>query len=266
MAKIAVVIPSRLQFNPASPVGRLYLHRAVASVIRQTVAKDHEIKIVVGVDDDGRDLKADLPTGIDIAVGGHSQAAAVNAAAQMALGWSPELLAFLEDDDTWHHSKLEYQLAALADGYDFVSASAREIKEDGDYVRINDWAGPSGWLMPTQTWLDVGPFDETFKWHVDTQWIGMLNATGKRRLHFAEAGADIAHVDENGKRGPRPWLNNVGQFSKVAMTDGLGEPLVNRTINERGGMWKIAHDPTAAAESHNEHQRMWQTLGARLPW
>lgn len=272
--KIGVVIPSRLQVNPASPRGNLYLKRAIDSVRMQTVAGQHDIRIVVGVDDDGEDLKHTINA--DVVVGGHSQAEAVNAAAAEALRGGVEVLALVEDDDHWHTQKLDAQLAALVQGYDFVSCSQREVTPDGDYVRVNDFATMSGWLMPAATWYDVGQMDETFKWHIDTEWLGRLNADGKKRLHLAEHGAveQRLHFIERPGGPPgnqmgwhitRDWLKNVARRSAVATTDGLLEPLVTRTVNTKGGMARIASDAVAAAESKEEHMRMLEQF-KEFPW
>lgn len=255
--KIAVIIPSRLAVNPASPSGNLYLHRAIGSVRRQTIAGEHEIRIVLGLDETCETHPIGIGTDVWLTFAKDGQAAALNVAVRdAAASWAPGLFAFLEDDDIWHPQKLEYQLAGLAAGYDFVSCSQREVTPDGGYIRVNDFATMSGWLMTAQTWRDVGPFDESFKWHLDNEWLGRLNRAGKNRLHFAEHAADVAG---------RPWLTNVGRFSKTAMTTGLLEPLVTRTINPKGGMARIASDPVAAAESQREHMRLWEK-GSVIPW
>lgn len=271
MSKIAVCIPSRLQVNMASPVGNLYVQRAIGSVRRQTVAKDHDIRIIVGVDAKDGEAAGRLMSTLGISCVSQpaygtppGQAAAANAAARSACD-EADIIAFLEDDDLWHERKLEFQLAALDQGFEFVSCSQREIDEEGSYVRVNDFATPSGWLMPVQTWKDVGPFDESFKWHLDNAFLGVLNEKNKKRLHFAEMDAEKA-IRNGDEFTLRPWLMTVSQFSRVAMTTGVREPLVTRTINPRGGMTRIATDPVAAAESQNEHQRLWEKFGARLPW
>ncbi len=267
MPRLSVIIPSRLAINPMSEARRLYLDRAIFSVRQQTVGADAEI--IVGLSPDTpvpvlmsgcRGAYADRP----------GQNAAVNAAVAASAG---DVLAFLEDDDHWNDKRLEYGLAALEQGYDFVSSNQREVTVDGSYVRVNDFPTPSSWLMPRATWDAVGPMDETFKWHLDTEWLGRLNtatpiratmidayrATAKpshfKRIHFVEKGAGA---------NPRDWLSNVMRFSQAAETEER-EPLVNRTVNPEGGMAKIARDPVANAESREEHARMAAKFGC-YPW
>lgn len=261
MSRIAVVIPSRLQRNPAAPrPSALYVERAIASVRRQTVAAQHEIRFFVGIDQ-GVSLALGPALGDDVEIthgGVFSQAAALNAAAKCAVICNPpDFIAFLEDDDQWHPQKLDYQLAGLARGFDFVSCSQREVTPDGDYVRVNDFATASGWVLRADLWSKVGPFDESFKWHLDNDFLGRLNKSGARRLHFAEHAATV---------NPRPWLHQVSKFSKIAVTDGLLEPLVTRTVNDQGGMARIARDPEARSQSQREHMMLWEKYGAVIPW
>lgn len=258
--KVSVVTASRLAINPASSRADLYLDRAIASVRRQTVYAQHEWELLVGLDANAPWPPARLENANGVRVirsPGAGQALAVNTAAAFATG---DVISFLEDDDAWHQQKMEYQLQALAGGYDFVSCSQREVTPDGDYVRINDFATMSGWIMPAQIWRSVGPMDESFKWHLDTEWLGRLNAAGKKRLHFAEHAAEHAEAGQM-----RPWLRFVGAHSAVAMTDGLLEPLVTRTVNPGGGMATIARDPAEAEVSRVEHARMMTAFG-QVPW
>lgn len=252
--KIGVVVPSRLATNPASPAGRLWLDRCLGEVRRQEGIGDHALEIVVGLDPGAELPLRFIEAGVRAAHGTGNQASAVNAA---VAALDCELLMFCEDDDAHHHLKFRYQLAALERGYDFISASQREVTVDGDYVRVCDFAGPSSWLMRAELWTKVGPMSESFKWHLDNDWLGRLAKSGAKRLHLAEHAAMV---------NPRPWLKQVGLFSKIGVTDGLLEPLVTRTVNPEGGMSRIARDPQARAESQREHMKLWELHGARIPW
>jgi hypothetical protein len=161
---------------------------------------------------------------------GHSQAEAVNAAVKAATG---NYLAICEDDDRWLGTKLEAQLPLLESGeHDFVSCSQRELGEDGGFQRYNHFATPSGWLMKRETWEKVGGFDETFRYHVDNDWLGRANKAGIRRVHVIPA-----HAQDQLR-----WIPNVACYSKVVETPNLDRPLVDRVVTEDGGMGLIKAD------------------------
>src|SRR6185295_3252118 len=228
--------------------GSLYLSRAIASVRRQAVMSDAEI--IVGLSD----VPGFTHESINYVVAKEpGQAAALNAAVGVAGDF--DLLAFLEDDDYWEPRKLEYQLEGIKAGYDLVTSNQREVDPEGNFIRVNDFATPSGWLMTRQAWEKVGPFDPAFRWHLDNDWLGRFNRSGLKRLHMVEAGANV---------NPHPWLQNVMQFSKAATTEER-EPMVVRTINPKGGMAKIQGAPTAARESYEEHRVLIERYGC-VPW
>ena len=127
--KVSVIVPTRNDPNPVT--GRPYFERAVASVEGQL--SDLEIAAMVGFD------PSPVPLG---------QARAVNEAVARADG---DLLAFLEDDDTWDPQKLATQLPFL-DRFDLVTCNQREVDETGAFVRISYYPTPSGWLMRRSTW------------------------------------------------------------------------------------------------------------------
>ncbi len=251
--KISIIIPSRLAVNPMSESSALYLRRAIGSVRRQRM----EPEIVVGLSPehgDGAYIAVSETLGVRAIVAGRpGQAAAVNAAVAASTG---DVLAFLEDDDHWSDNRLEYGLAALESGFDFVSSNQREVTVDGSFVRVNDFATPSGWMMTRDLWSRVGPMNEHSKWHLDNEWLGRLNESGAKRLHLIEVGAD--------REPRREWLRNIMQFSKAATTEER-EPLVTRTVNPDGGMSRIARDPVAKNESRTEHGALWERFGC-IPW
>lgn len=106
--KVSVVVPTRKQSNPKT--GRPYLERALASLGRQLA--DTEVVPVVGVD------LSPVPLG---------QARTVNEAVARADG---ELLAFLEDDDTWDPHKLVIQIPLL-ERFELITCNQREVDESG---------------------------------------------------------------------------------------------------------------------------------------
>jgi len=249
--KISVITPSRLAVNPNSEHGNLWLDLALMSVRRQTVFEEHEIEQVVGMN---RDTSLQLPfrfNGTIVSHCGDNQALAVNGAVSESTG---DVLAFLEDDDTWEPTKLAHQLPLL-EHFDFVSSNQREMDEDrATWLRTNDFPTPSGWLMRRELWDELGGFDETFRFHVDTQFLGKLNAAKKKRVHVVERNPDWS----------RQWLQIVARRSLIAESTEQ-TPLVVRTVNSKGGMAQIQRDPSAAAVSREEHKRMIDQFG-EVPW
>lgn len=265
--KISVVAPSRLQVNPTSNEGRLWLDRALMSVKRQSVYADHEWEFLVGIDANAPWPPERFSDVRFIRSTSAGQALAVNAAAAHATG---DVLAFIEDDDLWYPHKMAAQLRVLLGTpgwremllpvkppptYDLVTCNSREIDEYGNFIAVNDFAGPSSWLMTRETWTKVGPFDESFKWHVDTEWLGRANAAGVKRVHL---------INE-GNRDERGWLEHIGKHSAIVVTDGEQEPLVARLRNPQGGMSTIARDRAEGERSRVEHARMRSAFG-EVPW
>jgi hypothetical protein len=127
---ISIVIPSRLATGPGASgkLGRLFLERAIETIRTQTIFDPARTQIIVGVDA-GANTPADLAAGAAIEFAqsaGHSQAAALNAAARHIRG---DFAAFLEDDDQWGSLFLENGLVALTH-CGFVSSTQLEVTED----------------------------------------------------------------------------------------------------------------------------------------
>lgn len=244
---VSVIIPSRLARNPASAYGNLYLQRAIRAIrYNMQVPGVEDVEIIAALDPgavlpDSMADEADL-----IVVNGHaaSQAAVVNAAVKRARGY---MIAFCEDDDIWDIGKLAAQVPLLANA-DMVTCNQREVDTDGAFIRVNDFPTPSGWLMRRETWDDLGGFDESYQFHMDTEFLARATNAGLRRVHVVEAGAQLPG---------RPWLQNVSRVGRSLIgSAGNREPLVTRTVNPEGGMARIQSDPAAAAISRDEHERM----------
>ncbi len=258
--KLSVIVPSRLQVNPTSDAGNLWLDRALMTVRRQTVFAAHEWEFLVGLDANAPWPPERFSDVRFIRSTGAGQALAVNAAAAHATG---DILVFLEDDDVFYRRKLELHLAQHAAGYEFVSSNSREIDEYANFLRVNDF--PTGWTMTRETWQKVGPFDESFRWHVDTEWLGRANAAGVKRCHLVND--DRASFGANNESWTYPadsWLRFISKHSVLAPS-GESEPLVGRLVNPHGGMSKIATDHIAATQSREEHERMIAKFGS-VPW
>lgn len=256
--KFGVVIPSRCTPRPGGldldgfgP--ELWLDGAIASVKAQRGFCDRDWDIVVGLSpgqlvpphiwDHAAVVWADSP----------GQAAAVNVAASVAI-LDSDVLLFLEDDDLWHPDKMVTQLAYL-DNSSFVSCSQRLLSEDRKtVVGINDYPVPSGWMMTSNLWRRVGGFDEKLHWLVDTEWLGRLNDTRVSRMHLLESAERSS-----------PVSRYVARSSEVCRCSSF-VPLVDRTLNSRGGMAAITGDD---AEAREEADREAAEIRGRFgcdPW
>jgi glycosyltransferase involved in cell wall biosynthesis len=251
---VSVIIPSRLE--------GYFLGSAIRSVLAQEGIDQADIEIIVGIDDgQGVLFKNRHP---DLEMGesrGHTQAAALNAAVNKARG---EYLAFLEDDDLWERKFLRTALTLL-DQVDFVSSNQLEVDECGSVRRINDFPTPSGWILRRKIFDSVGPFDETYRWHIDNEWLGRLGEADITRVHLVESTAPMA-PDLIGQN--RPGLANVVYFGRPQpriIRHEYPVPMVSRLVHSGSGMHRISQDLALKAESNNEKSRVRERFG-RIPW
>jgi glycosyltransferase involved in cell wall biosynthesis len=257
--RILVVIPSRLKSDAS---GALFLRRAVRSVVDQRLSRSVEIEISVGVDPGADTL--DLGFGPFVrffAAHEAMQSAALNAAAKSL---NHDFIAFLEDDDTWSDNFLDVALRAL-ESVDFVSSTQLEVNGRGEVVCINDFPTPSGWIIRRDLWESVGGFDESYRFHLDNEWLGRLAESGANRTHLIESTAPlrselVAIL--------RPRLNFVlthGGPNIRLRRHRFAVPLVRRLVHPGSGMSQIMTQKTSSAISQAEHKRLIQRYG-RLPW
>jgi glycosyltransferase involved in cell wall biosynthesis len=251
---VSVIIPSRLEGS--------YLDNAIRSVIAQEGVDQADIQIVVGVDHGQYVLFKDRYRHVEMAESkAHRQAAALNTAVHQARG---EYLAFLEDDDVWQQKFLRTALMLL-DQVDFVSSNQLEVDERGSPQQINDFPTPSGWVLRRRTFDTVGPFDETYRWHIDNEWLGRLGEANITRAHLVESTAPLA---AHFLREKRPKLANVLSFGRPQpriIRHEHAVPLIYRLVHSGSAMHRIAHDPALTAESKYEKSRMQKRFG-RIPW
>jgi glycosyltransferase involved in cell wall biosynthesis len=229
--KVSVIVPTRNDLNPVT--GRPYFERAVASIEGQLT--DLEIAAIVGFD------PSPVPLG---------QARTVNQAVARADG---DLLAFLEDDDTWDAQKLATQLPFL-DRFDLVTCNQREVDERGAFVRVSYYPTPSGWLMRRSTWDRVGGLDEGLRFHVDSDWLGRAHRAGLRRVHLVQVGADPS-VDR--------WTENMASSSII--TGPSPDPLVTRTVRKASITGRIQNDAECRARSDRDFRTIGRRFGG-VPW
>jgi glycosyltransferase involved in cell wall biosynthesis len=258
ISNLSVVIPSRQQANQIR-----FLERAVKSVCGQSVAANFNIDFLVGVDKGSR-LNDGVCTKLGIRCiesGGNSQASALNAAIDVL---NSDYVAFLEDDDQWLPQYLDYAAKAVLQA-DFVSSTQAEYDEHGQLLRVNDFPTPSGWFMPVATLRKVGGFNESYRFHLDNEWLGRLAQTGLRRLHLVES---TAPVDVRYLQAIRPWLANVIKLSaghcRLARHDSP-YPLVRRLVHSSSGMAQIAANQSLTDRSRQEIQQLIDDFG-RIPW
>lgn len=262
---LSVVIPSRLgPASPSDPDGRWYVERAIENVRGQTALRDGlGLQLIVGVDaGQGERAQERLGPGVVIVEAPRpSQASALNAAIPRATG---DVIAFIEDDDLWSEDFLEIALRQLAD-CDFVSSTQLEVTQEGEVLRIFDYATPSSWVMPRATMTQVGLFDEEYRWHLDTEWLGRLGQSGLRRVHLVEATAPLDWEQVVATRVGLPDILRSGGGHVRLVRHDSPWPLVRRTCHPGSGMAQIAKDPVKAAASKAEYDRMWKRFRC-IPW
>ena len=234
---------------------------AVRSVFVQEGFHLADIQIIVGIDHGQAALFRQRFPDLDMAESrGHGQAAALNAAVKQARG---KYLAFLEDDDLWER-KFLHTVLPLLDEADFVSSTQLEIDEHGVVRRINDFPTPSGWVLHRNIFDAVGPFDESYRWHLDNEWLGRLGEANIRRVHVVESTAPIApHLF-----GIRPWLADLLDLARPQprlVRHQFPVPLITRFVHSGSGMARIAQVPAFHDESERETSRLRARFG-RIPW
>ena len=265
---VGVIIPSRLhRIAPAAQTGDYFLDRAMASALAQTAVADGGVSLtfVVGIDPDSEVPQhlAERPDIVWARGAACSQAGALNAGIDAA-GDRFDCIAFLEDDDRWDPNYLAWSLQAL-EAYGFVSTTQLEIDENGKILRINDFATPSGWMMPFETLRRVGHFDPAMRWHLDNEWLGRLGESGIKRCHLVDAlaPATLALAEQ-----VRPWITKIARFGGAnieVQRHSMLAPLVIRLVHSRSGMARIDADPVLTQQSQAEYAIFTRRYG-RIPW
>ena len=170
MPEVSVIIPTRNR--------TAYLSRAIASVLAQTFADWELIVIDDGTADDTisviegfKDARIHCQRNLLC----HGAATARNSGIDLARG---KFVAFLDDDDTWHPTKLEKQLVKFRNGpaaLGLVYCGLRWVSEAGDVLRIwrpkargkifrdlliaNVVGTPSSVIVKREVILSAGAFD-----------------------------------------------------------------------------------------------------------
>lgn len=257
---LSVIIPSRRQ-----PLQVQYLRRAVRSIRQQSAYSAFGVHILIGVDE-GEGLPENIRMELGISChqsSTRSQAAALNACLSQV---STDLVAFLEDDDEWHPEYLATASQCLAfSGHSFITSTQAEYDDVGEFLRVNDFPTPSGWLMTTATSRRIGLFDESYKFHLDNEYLGRCARYEIARSHLVEAYAptNIALASQI-----RPWLATLVRHSAQTCTlvrHSQPAPLVRRLIHAGSGMHQISVNPEHKNRSRAEIDRLVTDFG-RIPW
>lgn len=266
MQTLSVLIASRLALSTRPLAGgTLLVEAAIQSIRAQSAAAQFKFQILVGVDRGTKVPPALLElTGVKFVEGdGKTQAAALNAAARHIEG---DFVSFIEDDDIWEPQFLEIAFTALKlKSFGFASSNQLEMSEADRPLRVKDFPTMSGWLMPRQTWDAVGVFDESYRWHLDNEWLGRLGRSGVQRCHLVEDGAP--RVLDSIER-YRPEIATLLKFSQgrvQLVRHSLTLPLVRRLVHDGSGIALIKRDATIKAESQDEYQRLVREYG-HPPW
>ncbi len=248
---LSVLIPSRERPGQAED-----LAEAVNSVRAACGALD--VEIIIGLDAGARapDLDGSAHWRPSWAAGA-GQAAALNAAASIAEG---DLIGILEDDDRWEADFVRQAIVALGSAH-FVSSTQLEVKRDGAVVRINDFPTPSGWMFRRSVWEAAGPFDESYRYHLDNEWLGRVNERRIPRVHLVEKTAPARTED---CFAVRPWLYQVSLAARLHRHH-VWCPLVTRTVHEGSNMAQIAGSAEKSKASAAECRRLAERYGA-IPW
>ncbi len=264
--RLSVVIPSRLAAErPADPASRWFVERAIACVRGQTLLArpGWSVQIVIGVDPGmaaaGRQR---LDAAIDIAEAPlRLQAEALNAALARVDG---DVVALLEDDDLWAPDYLALAVDRF-ERVDFVSSTQLErMVGDDDVVGILDYPTPSSWVMKRAILDRVGGFDASYRWHLDSEWLGRLGEIRAPRVHLVEATAPVAAAEITHSRQMLMWMLERSNNVTIERHDSPW-PKVFRTRHPGSGMAKIRDSEELKKESDAEYERMKQRYG-HVPW
>jgi glycosyltransferase involved in cell wall biosynthesis len=261
MKSLNIIIASRTQDKQEK-----FLLRAINGIKNQTIISKFNTRILIGIDK-GESFEFNNPEQLpfDFSIvnsNGKTQAAALNTAINKI---DSSYVAFLEDDDVWLPNFLELAEKLMEDQVEFVSSTQTEIDENDFILRTNDFPTPSGWFMTSKLLNAIGLFDETFRFHLDNEWLGRLAASNAARGHLVEITAPIELKYTNQVR---PWLSNVvtlGGNNSRLFRHTLPYPQVRRLVHSESGMARIATNFEFQEISKLEISKLVSLFG-RIPW
>ena len=119
--------------------------------------------------------------------------------------------------------------------------------------------------MPLSTLRRVGEFNESFRFHLDAEWLGRLADAKLKRLHMVESTAPIELKHINDVRPTLAYLINfsVGQCRLARHQSPY--PLVKRLVHSKSGMAQIETNKSLKDISEKENELLFKRFG-RPPW
>ena len=135
------------------------------------------------------------------------------------------------------------------------------MDKNGDQQRIIDFPTPSTWMFRRATGLSDLRFDETFRWHLDNEFLGQINFNRYKRGHLLEKSAPI---DTLGAKSSRPDIVKLStnSFKNVQLIrHNFNAPLVKRQVHNGSGMSQIQNSESLHAESMAEYRRLIEKYG-----
>ena len=203
--------------------GERFVRRAVESALTQRLPADLGLTVTVRCIDDGstdgswRVLGelADLYPEVCASRNSQNLGVAATRNAGVRAGTS-EFIAFIDQDDAWVPDKLALQLSALRSRPElgYVVGHQRIVVEEGwerpEWCRL-DWleqpqAGfiPSALLVRRETFVDVGPLDESMRaGGDDMDWFARARRLGIPHVMLDEVVFTRFVHDRNSSRNPR---------------------------------------------------------------
>ena len=257
-----MVINSLSVISPSRPGARQqeFLQRMIKHVREQTIFEEIDLEVLICLDfDDRLDFLIDDPCVRVMNSDGKSQAKALNVGLRSA---EKRYIAFCEDDDFWHPQYLEtYRQVLSSRDFAFLSSNQCEIDLVGNVIRINDFPTPSTWLFNRQIVDQKFMFDETYKWHLDNEFLGQINSYGLKRGHLIDAPAFNGHGQISHGRDAISSLVRQSWGLAVPVKHNFSGPLVFRQVHANSGMAQIDNDELAKNVSLAEFAKLQKTYG-----
>lgn len=237
-----------------------FLNRMLHCLEQQSVFNSTIIEVLICLDQ-GEELGFKLSKDFVriINSGGNSQASALNAGLAQSKG---DLVAFFEDDDLWHTEYLNvYMTMFQNNAINFLSSNQLEVDEDGNPQRVIDFPTPSSWMLRRESGLGALRFDESFKWHLDNEFLGQINDKKIRRAHLLEKEAQIDFAQAKSARPDIVKLYS-NSFNNVQLVKhSFSTPLVLRQVHAGSGTGQIRESKTLYEESMQEYKRLKHRYG-----